>query len=154
MRSGLHGMRRWLLGALLLATAGAFAHGRDDALATAVRQANADWATAMKTGDAATIAAPYADDALFVLADGKTVQGRAAVEAMYRDGFAKGGRASATRIDSKHLVRDGDLAYETGDADVTVLRDGHPVTRGSRYLTVWQAQADGAWKITRNLVLP
>ena len=139
---------------LLLVATRAVATTSDGALHEAVEHANADWAEAMKRGDAAAIAAPYTDDAVFVLADGKTVQGRAAIEAMYRDGFQRGGNASATRIASKQLVRDGDFAYESGDADVTVLRQGKAVTRGGRYLTVWQAQADGAWKIVRNLVLP
>jgi len=141
--------------ALLLSAAGtALAADADAALKGAVQKANADWAEAMKTGDAAVIAAPYTDDAVFVLTDGKTLQGRAAIEAMYRDGFRKGALASATRIDSKSLVRDGDFAYESGDADVSVVRQGKTITRGGRYLTVWQAQSDGAWKIVRNIVLP
>ena len=73
---------------------------------------------------------------------------------MYRDGFQKGGPARTTTIESKRLVRDGDLAYESGYAEVGVFRQGKPVTRGSRYLTVWQAQSNGAWKILRNIVLP
>jgi len=139
---------------LLLASTQAFAGTSDAALHEAVRKANAEWAEAMKTGDAAVIAAPYTDDALFVLADGKTLQGRAAIEAMYRNGFQKGGLASATTIDSKSLVRDGDFAYESGSADVSMVRQGKTVTKGGRYLTVWQAQPDGAWKIVRNIVLP
>lgn len=147
---------RWVASAImvLLLAAGAAVAGEPDALHGAVAKANAEWAEAMKTGDAAVIAAPYTDDAVFVLADGKIVNGRASIEAMYRDGFRKGGVASATKIDSKSLVRDGDFAYESGSADVTVVRQGKPVTRGGRYLTVWQAQHDGAWKIVRNLVLP
>ena len=85
--------------------------------------------------------------------NGKTLRGRHDIEALYREGFAHG-LATATRITSRHLERDGNLAYESGDADVTVLRDGVPVTNGGRYLTVWQAQPDGAWKIIRNIVLP
>lgn len=139
---------------LLAATASAVATPPDAALRQAVARANAEWATAMKTGDAAVIAAPYTDDAVFVLVDGRCVRGRAAIEAMYRDGFAKAGPASTTRIASKRLDRDGDLAVESGDADVGVLRDGKPVVQHGRYLTVWQAQADGQWKIVRNLVLP
>jgi uncharacterized protein (TIGR02246 family) len=138
----------------LVVTAGVAVAGEPDALHGAVQKANAEWAEAMKTGDATVIAAPYTDDAVFVLADGKVVQGRTNIEAMYRDGFQKGGLASATKIESKQLVRDGDFAYESGDADVSVVRQGKTVTRGGRYLTVWQAQADGAWKIVRNLVLP
>ena len=142
-------------GALLLfVAASAVAATPDSNLEKAVARANAEWAAAMKTGDAAVIAAPYTDDAVFVLADGKSLQGRAAVERMYRDGFQKGGPASTTKIDSKSLVRDGDMAYESGYAEVGVVRQGKPVTRGSRYLTVWQAQSDGAWKILRNIVLP
>lgn len=153
-RSGLH-MTTAALIALLPAVAPlAVAATPDAGLRAAVRAANAEWATAMKTGDAAVIAAPYADDAVFVLVDGTTLHGRAAIEAMYRDGFAKAGVASTTCIASKRLDRDGDLAVETGDADVGVVRDGRPVSRHGRYLTVWQAQADGHWKIVRNLVLP
>lgn len=91
---------------------------------------------------------------MFVLADGTCLHGRADVEKLYRDGFKTGGRASSTKIESKHLVRDGDLAYESGFAEVGVVREGKPVVRGSRYLTVWQAQPDGGWKILRNLVMP
>jgi len=153
MRS--HPLHAILLGAaLLLFAAVAVAADSDAALKSAVHKANAEWAEAMKTGDAAVIAAPYTDDALFVLADGKTLQGRAAIEAMYRNGFQKGGLASATTIDSKSLVRDGDFAYESGSADVSMVRQGKTVTKGGRYLTVWQAQPDGAWKIVRNIVLP
>ena len=72
----------------------------------------------------------------------------------FRDGFEKGGAASSTKIESKHLVRDGDIAYESGFAEVAVVRNGKSITRGSRYLTVWQAQPDGQWKILRNVVLP
>jgi len=142
-------------GALLLCVAANAVAARPDSnLEKAVAKANAEWAAAMKTGDAAVIAAPYTDDSVFVLADGKSVQGRAAVEQMYRDGFQKGGPASTTKIESRSLVRDGDMAYESGYAEVGVVRQGKPVTRGSRYLTVWQAQPDGAWKILRNIVLP
>jgi uncharacterized protein (TIGR02246 family) len=134
--------------------AAAVAGSPDADLRDAVRKANTEWAEAMKTGDAAVIAAPYTDGAVFVLTDGKCLQGRADIEQLYRDGFQKGGLASATKIETKSLVRDGDLAYESGYAEVGVVRQGKPVTRGSRYLTVWQAQADGAWKILRNVVLP
>ena len=147
-------MRTAAGGLLLLVTAAAIAGNPDAALHEAVRKANAEWAEAMKTGDAAAIAAPYTDDALFVLADGTCLHGRAETEKLYRDGFEKGGRASSTKIESKNLVRDGDIAYESGFAEVGVVRDGKSITRGSRYLTVWQAQPDGQWKILRNVVLP
>lgn len=130
------------------------AYSGDVKLKKAVRKANSEWAAAMKTGDAAVIAAPYTDRAVFVLTDGTCVQGRAAIEKMYRAAFERAGLASSTKIDSKRLVLDGDLAYESGYAEVGVVREGKPTVRGSRYLTVWQRQTDGEWKIIRNVVLP
>jgi uncharacterized protein (TIGR02246 family) len=130
------------------------ARSKDAKLDAAVRKANDEWAAAMKTGDAAVIAAPYTDRAVFVSIDGTCVQGRDAIETMYRAGFARAGLASTTKIESKSLVVDGDLAYESGYAEVGSVKEGKPSVRGGRYLTVWQRQPDGDWKIIRNVVLP
>ena len=127
---------------------------RDPKLTTAIAKANSEWAAAMKTGDAATIAAPYTDDAVFVGVDGGCTKGKAAIEAMYRDRFARRGFATDTKIDSRHLVVDGDLAYESGWGEMTTVKDGKPATAGGAFLTVWKRQADGGWKILRNVVLP
>jgi uncharacterized protein (TIGR02246 family) len=130
------------------------AQSRNTKLNSAVRKANAEWAAAMKTGDAAVIAAPYADHAVFVGIDGSCIQGRDAIEKMYRERFAQAGVASSTRIDSKHLIVDGDLAYESGYGEMGVTKAGKLTVKGGRYLTIWQRQADGKWKIIRNVVLP
>jgi uncharacterized protein (TIGR02246 family) len=131
----------------------AIAQAADPALHQAVTKANSEWAEAMKTGDAAVIAAPYAEHGLFVFPDGSTIQGRDAIEKMYRARFDKRGLATSTGIDSKKLEMDGDLAYEWGSASIGMRgSDGKPVTAGGRYLTVWQRQTNGAWQITRNLV--
>jgi uncharacterized protein (TIGR02246 family) len=126
----------------------------DPKLAAAIGKANSEWAEAMKTGDAATIAAPYAQDGVFVRADGSCVQGRAPIEAMYRERFAKAGLASATKIESKRLVVDGEMAYESGYGEATMKKEGKSIVSGGRFLTVWQRQPDGDWKIVRNIVLP
>ena len=126
-------------GALLLfVAANAMAESPDSNLEKAVAKANAEWAAAMKTGDAAVIAAPYTDNAVFVLADGRTLQGRAAVEQMYRDGFQKGGTAGSTKIDVQEPGARRRHGVQSGYAEVGVVRQGKPVTRGGRYLTVWQ----------------
>ena len=108
----------------------------------------------MKTGDAAVIAAPYTDGAVFVAIDGNCVQGRGEIEKMYRARFEHSGLASSTKIDSRKLVVDGDLAYESGYAEIGLVIEGKQSVKGGRYLTVWQRQADGEWKILRNVVLP
>jgi ketosteroid isomerase-like protein len=73
---------------------------------------------------------------------------------MYGDRFARSGLAQSTKIDSKKLVVDNDLAYESGYGEIGLLKDGQLSVNGGRFLTVWQRQKDGDWKILRNVVLP
>jgi uncharacterized protein (TIGR02246 family) len=129
-------------------------HSGDPKLDRAVEKANSEFVAAMKSGDAATIAAPYTDDASFITIDGACVQGRTEIEKMYRDRFARSGFAHSTKIDSKKLVVDNDLAYESGYGEIGLLKDGKLSVNGGRFLTVWQRQTNGDWKILRNVVLP
>jgi uncharacterized protein (TIGR02246 family) len=108
----------------------------------------------MKTGDAAAIAAPYTDDAVFVGIDGACTRGRPEIEKMYRARFERSGPAKSARIDSRKLVADGNLAYESGSGEIGRLREGKLFIDSARFLTVWQRQPDGEWKILRNIVLP
>lgn len=126
----------------------------DTRLDRAIEKANSEWAAAMKTGDAAACAAPYHDDGIFVGFDGTCTKGRSEIEKMYRLRFASRGLAASTKIDSKELVVDGDLAYESGYAEIGWPKEGKVSVSGGRFLTVWQRQADGEWKILRNIVLP
>ena len=125
----------------------------DAKLDSAIEKANSEFLTAVKTGDATTIAAPYAENGIFMMPDGSCIKGRAEIEKMYRTGFEKSGPPKSSTLDSKSVVLDGDMAYESGSADITVEKEGKPITRTSRYLTIWQKSTDGEWKIVRNIVL-
>jgi len=126
----------------------------DPKLDRAIERANSEFIVAMKTGDAATIAEPYTEDASFITLNGTCIQGRTEIEKMYRARFAASGLASSTKIQSKKLVVDGDLAYESGYGEIGFVKDGKLSINGGRFLTVWQRQANGDWKILRNVVLP
>jgi len=142
-----------LVGLAIPAAAAAPSSG-DPRLDRTIEKANSEWGIAMKAGEAAPIAAPYLDDAVFVGPDGSCTRGKAAIEAMYRERFSKRGKALSTRIEPHRVSVDGALAYEWGYGEVTSLADGKPATRGGPYLTVWARQPDGDWKILRNVVLP
>jgi len=58
-------------------------HSGDPKLDRAIEEANSEFIVAMKTGDAATIAAPYTDDAFFITIDGTCIHGRTEIEKMY-----------------------------------------------------------------------
>src|SRR5262249_5251118 len=122
-------------------------------LDSAIDKANSEWASAMKTGDAATIAAAYADDAVFIGFDGSCTKGRTEIEKMYRARFEKGGVAASTKIERRNITVDGDLAYDSGYAEIGMKKDAKISVNGGRYLTVWQNQS-GNWKIIYNVVLP
>jgi uncharacterized protein (TIGR02246 family) len=142
-----------LLGLTIPAAGGRPSSG-DPRLDRAIEKANSEWGVAMKAGEAAPIAAPYLEDAVFVGPDGSCTRGKAAIEAMYRERFSRSGKALATRIEPRRVSVDGALACEWGYGEVTSLADGKPAKRGGAYLTVWARQPDGDWKILRNVVLP
>src|SRR5262249_28961696 len=119
-----------------------------------IAAANAAWLRAMKRQDAAAIAQPYADDAVFVAATGEAVRGRSAIEQFSRDRFTKIGRVVGGKIVQDGLTRVGTMIYEWGHADLQLSRDGGTTTSKGRYLTVWRPDASGRWRIIRNLSLP
>jgi len=123
---------------------------------TAIAAANAAWVPAMQRQDVAAIVEPYADDAIFVTATGESVKGRAAIGQLMRDRFAKTGRLVAGTIAQDGLVKVGDLIYEWGHAEMRLAppAGGAEVSAAGRYLTVWRRDADGVWRIARNLSLP
>jgi uncharacterized protein (TIGR02246 family) len=115
-----------------------------------IEHANDDWVRALRARDAAGIAAAYADDGVFVLADGTEVKGRAAVEKLYaaqRPVQILGGG-----IESQGIVCGADgLLYEWGQGRLVIrAKDGAERKSGGPYLTVWK-RFDSGWRIVRNL---
>lgn len=128
--------------------------GIDPRLLAAITRANSEFEVAMTKGDIRPIVAPYTDDAVFVGFDGTSVKGKAQIESLYRERFARSGPALETRIESEQLILDGDLAYERGRGSITRNESGKRVTDWARFFTIWQRQPDGSWLIFRNVVLP
>jgi len=47
------------------------------------------------------------------------------------------------KINSKRLVVDNDLAYESGYGEIGLVKDGKLSINGGRFVTVWQRQKNG-----------
>lgn len=120
----------------------------------AIESANKEWVPAMQRRDAAAIGAAYADDAVFVAANGVVANGRHAIEQLMRDRFEAMGRVVGGSIVQEGLRRQGSLIYEWGHGTVDMAHGGGVTRSTGRYLTVWQASAQGRWRIVRNLSLP
>lgn len=141
---------------LLFAAAGVPPDARvpDDAKRT-IAAANADWLPALKAKDAATIAAPYAEDGIFVTPAGDAVKGRSAIAQLMRDRIARMGTVKGGELVQDGIIRQGTLLYEWGHAKLELAQEGAaPSQFLGRYLTVWRRSAAGRWEIIRNLSLP
>jgi uncharacterized protein (TIGR02246 family) len=122
----------------------------DQDLQSAVTAGNQAWINGMRSGDAALAASGFAPDAVNCTADGQCVTGINAITSQMRSRLASYGRAQAANVSPTSIVRDRDLAYEWGSSEL--LFSGGREIRG-RYVTVWQRQPGGGWKIVRNMSL-
>jgi ketosteroid isomerase-like protein len=128
--------------------------GTDPRLLSAITKANTDFNVAMTKGDVTPIVEPYTQDAVFVSIDGTVFRGLAEIRQLYRDRFAKGPPVLESKIESEELMLDADLAYERGRGAFTRVVDGKRREDWARFLTIWQRQPGGDWKVVRNIVLP
>ena len=137
----------------LLAAAAPTKDWKSHALASAapdIDRANTEWTKAIVTGDAAVLSAPYAANGVFIGPDGKAVNGKAAVRAMYAKRPSGVKVLRATIKSDGRAAHDANDVYEWGTAQMTIKR-GKMIRRASgRYLTVWHRQGKH-WLITRNI---
>lgn len=141
--------------ALLLAAALACVPAAQAAVPAAARaeieKFNSDWGPAMQKGDADTVMAAYAPDAVFCTGDGKCYTGFDTIAAMTKARFAARGPAKSAEARTTQMVEDRGFIYEWGQAKIVNAKGE---VNGGSYFTVWRKQPDGHWKIFRNLVLP
>lgn len=109
-----------------------------------VRRFAKEWEALFDGGDAAGMAASYAEDALLVATGTATVHGRAAIEAFWRQSCARATSLGLVRtVHPQHAERDGALGYSRGEVRMELSGSG---VRVVRYVTVWKEQADGVWR--------
>ncbi|MGC1871738.1 MAG: hypothetical protein WA700_12330 [Acidobacteriaceae bacterium] len=105
----------------------------------------------MKQGNAALLAPGNAEGAVDCSPEGNCIRGRSALDEQAKRDMAKLGRADSASVVSVGSVEQGRYVYEWGVAKAH-FPSGKSIM--DRYLTVWQKQPDGTWKVFRNLVIP
>ena len=106
---------------------------------------------ALKSGDAAGIAQMYTDDAIVMAPNFPAWQGRAAVNAGFA-GFFGQFAITDVRLATRDVIVSGALAIEQGTYEWTLHpKTGADIKDNGKYLTVWQRQTDGSWKIVRDI---
>jgi ketosteroid isomerase-like protein len=123
----------------------------ESAARTQIDAGNQAWIDGMKQGSFGLIAATYTPDAVDCNPGGDCIRGRTAIENHMKEEMTELGKADEASVTSIGSVEQGRFIYEWGQAEAH-FRGGRKIV--DRYLTAWQEQPDGTWKIFRNLVIP
>jgi uncharacterized protein (TIGR02246 family) len=118
----------------------------------AIEAANARFADAAKRADTAIVGAIFAEDVVVMMPNQPAQRGLDAARRSFASMFAP---STVKQFDLKtdDVAVGGDLAVETGSYEMTLQPPGgREVKDKGKYITVWKRQADGSWKIIRDMV--
>jgi uncharacterized protein (TIGR02246 family) len=121
------------------------------AVKTAIEAVNAKFTAATEKGDTATVVALYDANAIAFPPGEPAWNGPAAIA----KGF--GGMLGAFTIKdftltANDVVVGGDYAAENGSYKMTMVpKKGAAIEDHGKYVVVWKKQADGAWKLYRDI---
>jgi uncharacterized protein (TIGR02246 family) len=113
----------------------------------AIHQSAEAWAAGWNSGDAAAIAALYAEDAVMMAPGAEPAQGRAAIKELLMGAIAAAGGSQMTIKPGEIIEVDG-WAVETGTF-VDTAADGSHRDHGP-YVAVWKT-VDGRWMMHRDI---
>ncbi len=118
----------------------------------AIRAAVKEWSAAAQAKDADKFGSFYAEDAALLLENAPDINGKAALREAIGGMMQDPNFALSFEADKVVVARSGDLAYETGSYSMT-LSDAKkkPSTQTGHYVVVWQREADGSWKVARDV---
>ena len=147
-------MRKTITIALLfLAVLPAFAKDDINQIKAAVADGYKQWVAAANKKDAAALAALYDQDAVLMPPREEPVLGQAAIGEWYKHYVANPNQTPFTEqfhSNSFHVV--GDIAIDTSDFDGDgIMPDGKTMHFHGKNIVLWKKQADGSWKIFRDM---
>ena len=106
----------------------------------------------VQSGDLDRIVSQYADDAVVMPPNDSTLYGLAEVRAWWEEYFQYFRIASSVETERETTVAD-DQMFERTSVSITIVpkESGARIQDDMRTLTIWKRQADGSWKLHRDI---
>ncbi|MCE9601450.1 MAG: SgcJ/EcaC family oxidoreductase [Gemmatimonadetes bacterium] len=118
---------------------------------SAIEAANAASLAAVTAGDVTKFLTNYADDAVFLFPNAPAMRGHAEIEAGLK-AMMEGATFTDMKFTTEDVMLGGDIAVETGSNEMTITpKGGKAMVDKGKYITVWKRQADGSWKVVRDI---
>ncbi|MDZ7737375.1 MAG: SgcJ/EcaC family oxidoreductase [Gammaproteobacteria bacterium] len=106
---------------------------------------NGQWNAAFNRGDAAAVAALYAEDATLSPGNGETLEGRDSIRELFQSFIDNGVHDHSIEIIEAH--QSGDVLYEVARWQAhSTDADGEPTSFGGVLLNTFRRGADGVWR--------
>jgi uncharacterized protein (TIGR02246 family) len=118
----------------------------------AIDSLRARYAAAWRSADAAGIALLYTTDAVLLYPDQPALRGRPAIRTYFEGFFAEFGQEEFT-LTSEELQITDHWAFDRGTVRWRGVPrgGGAPVSDDGKYLVILERQADGSWRVARDM---
>jgi uncharacterized protein (TIGR02246 family) len=137
-----------LLGLVALLLAPETAWTQEDAIRRLVGE---DYDKAMAAGDVSAKMRLYTADAVLMPPEGPTVSGQEAIRLWHVAFFKKGTSPGVSKVDEIQVFGEWGFARGTFSGTVPSRPGGPPSGVSEKWLVVVKRQADGSWKIARDI---
>ena len=117
----------------------------------AIDSSMARYRDGMLTGDTAKMSSVYTADAMVFLPNFPLARGHSGINQL-NAGLLAAFSITAANFKTTDLILTGDYAIETGTYAMTMKpKTGASIADVGKYVSIWQKQSDGSWKMVRDI---